>query len=218
MGIPAQLVLKLVAVQQTPNFVETGTFMGGTIFWAAKHFKHATTIELNPEFSRRASEQPNCPPNIRFLVGNSADVLPMVVAEMEGPGVFWLDGHYSGPGTAGEAEECPVMTELKSLTKAKDPIILIDDARCFLGPPPPPHKADHWPAIDEIFRYIAEAFPGHTTTIAADVIISVPSRLKPVLDADWLEQYDERFPPFVEPKRSLLSRLAGRVARQFSAK
>jgi hypothetical protein len=45
-----------------------------------------------------------------------------------------------------------------AISKTKDSIILIDDARCFLGPLPPPHNANDWPRIDEIFLLSVTTF------------------------------------------------------------
>lgn len=210
MGVPQGLVLRFLAARSIPNFVETGTFRGGTTLWAAKHFKKVVTLEINPEFSRAVASRPDCPKNIEFMVGDSAKLMPQVVERLEGSAVFWLDGHYCGPGTGDASAECPIMEELAALTKAIEPIILIDDARCFLGPPPPPHDPRHWVSIDDIYRFLIENFPDHTTTVHDDVIISVPKGLKPQLDADWLSHFEERFlPKAVKP--SLLKRLMNKL-------
>ena len=49
--------------------------------------------------------------------------------------LFWLDGHYSGEGTGGCDEVCPIIAELRLIaqSKRKDHCILIDDARLFIG-------------------------------------------------------------------------------------
>ena len=211
LGIPEALVLKLVQSRRTPNFVETGTFNGGTSLWASKHFRKVVTIEINPELSRAVANSPACPKNIEFLVGNSAVLIADVVMQLDGPAVFWLDGHYCGPGTGDTSAECPIMDELAALRQAPGAIILIDDARCFFGPPPPPHNPLHWVNIDLIFRYFAEYFPNHTVTVHEDVIIAVPKSLKPVLDEDWLLHFDERFPTLPPKKPSLFRRLIRNV-------
>ncbi len=208
MGVPKDLVIKLLMVQPTPNFVETGTFKGDTTFWAAKHFHKVITIELNSELSRQVSQRLDCPRNIEFLIGDSSELMSRVVDQLEGSAVFWLDGHYSGPGTAGVSNECPILAELKALRSAINPIILIDDARCFLGPPPPPHNPEHWVSIDRLFAYIFSLFPEHTTTIHDDVIISVPNKLKQILDADWMDHFNERFSQAIPTKRSLFGSMA----------
>jgi hypothetical protein len=212
-GAPKELVLRLASRLSVQNFVETGTFKGATAFWAAQHFRTVVTIEIRPEISRAAAANPQRPPNIQFLVGNSGGLLPAVVAGLDGPALFWLDGHYSGPGTGDEAAECPIMDELAAIAKATSPIILIDDARCFLGPPPPPHDPRQWPRIDEIFAFLAQHFPGHITSIHDDVIISAPRELAPILDADWLAHFDSRFPQPQPPEAAWFRKIKGWLTR-----
>ena len=210
MGVPQDLVLSFLEACQITNFVETGTFQGGTTFWAAKHFKRVITLEINPEFSNAVATRKDCPKNIEFLIGDSAELLPRIVPTLKGPTVFWLDGHYCGPGTGNPTAECPIMHELEALTAADTPIILIDDARCFLGPPPPPHNPGDWVSFDDIVRYIIQNFPGHITTVHDDVIISVPKALKPQLDASWLSNFDARFSS-AAAKPSILRKLAAKL-------
>jgi hypothetical protein len=213
MGIPRTLVLKMLAKESIPNFVETGTFQGGTTLWAAQHFNKVITIEINPEFSRAVAARPDCPKNIEFLVGDSAHLMSAVAAKLSGPTLFWLDGHYCGLGTGNPAAECPIMEELRALVGTLDPVVMIDDARCFLGPPPPPHEPSHWVSIDDLYRFFIEHFPNHTSTVFDDVIITVPKRYKPILDGDWLEHFDQRFGPPPPVKRSLIWRIIGKFLR-----
>ena len=214
MGIPTALVLKLISRSPTPNFVESGTFYGGTTYWAAKHFKRVVTIEINPELSNRVSSKPDCPSNIEFHVGSSPDILPAIAPTLQGPTVFWLDAHYCGTGTGDTSDECPILAELNAISQVKDAYIFIDDARYFLGPPPPPHDPGHWVGIDTIFRTLAMHHPNHATTIHDDVIICVPNRVKDVLDADWLEQYDTRYVFKPQPLSSRLRAWGGKVLRR----
>jgi hypothetical protein len=93
-------------------------------------------------------------------------------------------------GAGGKEDECPLMNELMAISKTKDSIILIDDARCFLGPLPPPHNANDWPRIDEIFSLIHNYFPDYTSTIVEDVIVAVPASVKQNLDDYWQNNYN----------------------------
>ena len=85
------------------------------------------------------------------------------------------------------------MDEIRIASACKNAVVLIDDARCFYGPPPLPHKADQWPLIVEIFSQLNKYFPNHYVTIVDDVIFCVPVKFKKVLDADWLKHFTERF-------------------------
>ena len=188
-SIPESLVLNLVKNNNVKNFVETGTYKGNSSFWAAKHFDNVFTIELNKELYEETSSRKDAPKNITFLQGNSKDVLPELVNTLDGQSIFWLDGHWC-MGAGGKEDECPLMNELMAISKTKDSIILIDDARCFLGPLPPPHNANDWPRIDEIFSLIRNYFPDYTSTIVEDVIVAVPASVKQNLDDYWQNNYN----------------------------
>ncbi len=192
-SIPKKIVLRFKEKGGIKNFVETGTYKGGTCFWAGHHFDNVYTIEIDPAISKATSEDPACPANIKFYVGNSKDVLPKLVAELKGPSVFWLDGHWCNVSEMGKDMECPLIDELKALKDFGDSVILIDDARAFLGPLPPPHDNSQWPRIDEIFLLLKAQFPSNLVTIVDDVIYCVPSNLIPVFSECWIEDYKERF-------------------------
>lgn len=188
-SIPESLVLNLVKNNNVKNFIETGTYKGNSSFWAAIHFDNVFTIELNKELYEETSSRKDAPKNITFLQGNSKDVLPELVNTLDGQSIFWLDGHWC-MGAGGKEDECPLMNELMAISKTKDSIILIDDARCFLGPLPPPHNANDWPRIDEIFSLIRNYFPDYTSTIVEDVIVAVPASVKQNLDDYWQNNYN----------------------------
>jgi hypothetical protein len=216
-SIPKELVKRIVKQIPFENFVETGTFQGGSSFWAAGHFKKVYTIEIDPAMSKSTASKPDCPKNIEFLVGNSKDILPKLAAgQLTGRSFFWLDGHWCGGLKTGE--ECPLMDELKAIAKMKDSVIFIDDARCFLGPPQEPHDPKHWPRIDEIFGLIKELFPNNFTTIQDDVIMSVPPDVAKIINDDWKEKYDTRFAmegPIALTKLQLIKRLLFKGKQKF---
>lgn len=192
-SIPKEIVLAFRDKGGLQNFIETGTFKGGTSFWAGQHFDNVYTIEIDPEISRDTASRPDCPPNISFFVGNSKDVLPELLKQIKTPSLFWLDGHWCGVSEFGKDMECPLMDELRALKDFGDSVILIDDARAFLGPLPPPHENNHWPRIDEIFLLLKDQFPQNFVTIADDVIYCIPPNLIQIFDEAWIKDYDTRF-------------------------
>ena len=60
--------------------------------------------------------------------------------------------------------------------------VLIDDGRLFLNPPPPPHKADHWPAIGTVMAQLRARFPDTYIGYWNDVIIRVPRGMGPAIE------------------------------------
>jgi hypothetical protein len=207
-SIPKGLVQRIIKQIPFDNFVETGTFEGNSSFWAAGHFKKVFTIEIDPAMSKATASKPDCPKNIEFLVGDSKDILPQLAKKLSGRSFFWLDGHWCG-GLKTD-DECPLMKEIEAIGEIKDAAIFIDDARCFLGPPPSEHDPKHWPRIDDIFQKLRELFPANFTTIQDDVIMSVPPDVARIVNEDWKEKYIARFipdPPIPLSKLQLLKRL-----------
>lgn len=213
-SIPQPLVSALISKLNVPNFVETGTYMGNTSIWAASFFKNVYTIEISPEFSKAASQRPDAKANIKFIVGNSETEMPKLVDELAGPALFWLDGHWC-MNAGGKDHECPLIEELIAISKKQDSIILIDDARCFLGPLPFPHRSADWPNIGDVFSFIDKNFPGYTTTIIDDVIVSVPPAVKANLEDYWQQTFNKRFydPSYVLKKYSIFQMLKSLIKK-----
>jgi hypothetical protein len=86
--------------------------------------------------------------------------------------VFWLDGHWSAGDTAGEGDECPLLEELATI--GPQHAILIDDARLFIEPPPPPHDPSQWPTLEQVMAALAQ----REVTIREDVVVALPRRLR----------------------------------------
>jgi len=190
--------------------VETGTYLGNTTFWAASYFKNVYTIEISPEISKKTASKSGCPKNIEFIIGDSRNEIPKVVDKLQGRTIFWLDGHWCS-GAGGKENECPLIEELKAISKCDKPIILIDDARCFLGPLPPPHNSSDWPTIDEIILLCGQLFSNCFTTIIDDVIVCVPEDVKPVIFDYWQSTFNERFAPVTSTeKKSLVEKIVSK--------
>jgi len=105
----------------------------------------------------------------------------MIVASLTRPAPFWLDSRWSGPGTAGDDAECPLPDEVRAIRAlALDHVILIDDARYFLAPPPPPHDWRSWPSLDEALAFL-EVPRRCWAFVQDDVIFGVPPVARSVL-------------------------------------
>jgi len=206
-SIPKELVLSIIRNTDIDNFVETGTYLGHTTFWAAHYFKKVYTIEISPKISKQTALTSDCPKNIDFIVGDSRLEMPKLVRNLNGRSFFWLDGHWCS-GAGGKDAECPLMDELKAISACEKPVIFIDDARCFLGPLPAPHNYEDWPTIDEIFTFCKNHFPNSYTTIIDDVIICVPEEVKPSVYNYWQTTFAKRYNQLVAiiPPKSFFER------------
>ena len=173
----ASLVKGLVQKYGIGCFVETGTYLGDGSGFAASVFPRVVTIEIKREYQQQAIAKLAGLNNIEFLLGDSSSILPGVVSSLQGTTFFWLDGH-AGAGFFADEDNCPVLAELEAIGTSPYPhVILIDDARAFLAPPPPPFKFECWPTIREVLDKACSRFP-YYSIVLGDIIICVPEAMR----------------------------------------
>jgi hypothetical protein len=113
-------------------FVETGTFMGETIFAMEPYFNSLYTVEISPELHYNTKSIYNGN-KIKFLLGDSALVLDEVTKNIPDSAIFFLDGHWSAQNTGRGIKDCPLYEELHHINNnfKGEAIIIIDDFRLF---------------------------------------------------------------------------------------
>ena len=143
-------IIKKYAFRFSPKvFIETGTYYGDKID-ALKHlFVKIISIELDKELYEKTKQRFKNYSNIEIIQGDSSEILPKILPNTNGKILFWLDAHYSGGITARGRNDTPILNELKAILNnhPKNNIILIDDARHFIG------KNDY-PTVDELINYL----------------------------------------------------------------
>ena len=175
-GVPRELVLWMRDTFKVKVFVETGTHQAETAVWASTNFERIFTVEAHEPLYQKAVETFGSRKNIQFLKGDSRTHIKSLTSSLTEPAIFWLDAHWCGENTFGKSDECPVVGELELLNASKVPhIVLIDDARLFLAPPPAPHEATYWPDISSICRLMAAHDSNRYVAVHDDVIIGVPA-------------------------------------------
>lgn len=152
-------------------FIETGTNDGETPWQLRDAFDRLITIELGHRQWRAAVDRFANVPHVECLHGDSGTVLPKVLADVDQPALIWLDGHYSGPGTARGGSDTPVLAELDAIFATGIPhVVLVDDARIFGGMS---HAHEHdWPHIDQVHALAQQA--GYTFEVVDDIIRLTP--------------------------------------------
>lgn len=179
-GPPESLVVLLRDSLGMTHFIEGGTFHARTARWAAEHFPQVITIEASPPVYERIRPLHRQHPTIQFLQGDTRQLLPGIVDSLRHPACFWLDSHWSVGDTFGEHDECPVLAELSIINRSPlDHVVLIDDARLFMEPPPPPHDVNAWPTLTDICQ--AAGMNDRFLLIVDDVIIAVPGHQRPLV-------------------------------------
>lgn len=117
------------------TFIETGTYMGDTIFSMNPYFNELHTIELSERLYESAKEKAKTFLNnkIQFHHGDSSVVLPELLPKINSPTIFWLDGHFCHYDSAQGPKDCPLLEEISAIrdTLNHPAIIIIDDARLF---------------------------------------------------------------------------------------
>jgi hypothetical protein len=179
------------------TLVETGTCYGWTAARASQIFDRVITVEIDePRLHKAAAEFPN--QKIWYLAGSSPEVLhERILPDIAGQkAIFWLDAHCQRPDLLPPGgRECPLLDELVEICgRQGDTVVLIDDARLFLAPPPKPHRADQWPNLEDIAEAI---FGGWRTAVylavMADIFVAAPLRLnlKDFFTGYWRDHYCE---------------------------
>lgn len=178
MGPPQSLVLFLKEKAGAGHFVETGTFKGDTAAWAGGHFARVFTVELSADYHAAAVKRFAGSESVKPLKGNSAQVLAELMGRIEGPGIFWLDAHWSGLDTSGREAECPLIEEVALINASPaEHVVMVDDARLFCAPPPAPHRAEDWPDLLATVQVLSDRGRRHVI-LHHDVLVAVPMALK----------------------------------------
>ena len=173
---PKKFIYSIQEKFQYTNFIETGTYMGETSIWASTLFKNVFTIEVNPELSQAAVRRAKGKDNISFICGDSSLMLKDISKNLTGTSLYWLDGHWCG-GVSKLTGECPLIAELNSILSRDEDIVLIDDARFFMGIVPQPHDPEEWPRIDQVISLLKIKYPAHEIIIEYDIIMCLPKRI-----------------------------------------
>ena len=138
-SIPAPALVKRDILRRTAHehglrvLIETGTFRGDTAMALRRDLDRIVSVELSPQLHARALRRARGASNVELVQGNSAEVLPGILATLSEPALFWLDAHYSGGVTALGDKISPISAELDAVLghPVRRHVVLIDDARNF---------------------------------------------------------------------------------------
>ena len=145
-GLKQRIVKEYAKRFRLRMFVETGTYLGEMVNAVKNRFDQIYSIELGLELYENAKRRFADKENITIMHGDSGEVLDELLGHVNQPCLFWLDGHYSGGITAKGGVETPIRRELSHIfnhSMASHHVILIDDARCFIGD-------RDWPTVEEL--------------------------------------------------------------------
>jgi hypothetical protein len=150
--------------------IETGTFLGKTPKALSSFFKQIYTIELDPQLYAAAKKQLEPYKNVTCLQGDSMHLIPSIIKKLDATSLFWLDGHYSGEGTAKGEIAAPILQELEAIRKSdiKEHVIAIDDISDFC-------ETDGNVSLSKVVAAIEKINPKYKIYFDYDILFALPS-------------------------------------------
>ncbi len=125
------LTIETLSKYPNKNFVETGTFKGGSVLTALScGFDSVYSVELHKPYFDYCVALYKDEPRVVLYNGDSALLLWDMIKDIKEPITFWLDGHIERNLPFG-IKPIPIMEELLAIGKhpIKNHTILIDDRR-----------------------------------------------------------------------------------------
>jgi hypothetical protein len=166
---PPRIVKKKAIIKYQQKYkidilIETGTCYGEMVEVLKKQFKKIISIEVSNELFNFVKARFKNDKHIELYEGDSGELLPSIIKKQNVSCLFWLDGHYSGGGTGKGELNTPIFKELKAIFESKNNhIILIDDARLFIG-------EDDYPTIEKLKEFVQEFNPNYFIEVEDDII------------------------------------------------
>lgn len=152
----------------TRVFVETGTYYGDMVDAMRERFDQIYSIELSEFLCQAANKRFARYKHIEIIHGDSAVELKKLLAQINQPALFWLDGHYSAGITARGSKDCPVLEELEPILKTTlRHVIIIDDARCF-------GSESAYPSLEELTAFVKRFWNDADISVDLDCIRIIP--------------------------------------------
>ncbi|MBW2558590.1 MAG: hypothetical protein JRD69_07155 [Deltaproteobacteria bacterium] len=163
--IKQRTIKEYAKIFSVETFIETGTYLGDMVNAVRDTFNKVYSIELDTTLYEQAKKKFSRYHNISIFHGDSSKVLPVILADINEPCLFWLDGHYSGGITAKGDFNTPIMQELNCVLDhfIEEHVILIDDAREFNG-------HNDYPTLEELKKRILKKYPDWKFDIKDDII------------------------------------------------
>ncbi len=143
--------------------VETGTYYGEMVAAMKNRFTSIYSVEYEHNLALRATKKFARYPHIRILEGDSQQVVPKLLKNLDQPALFWLDaGYYGWAGLQGDKQR--LTSEMEAILHHKTKhIVLMDDARGLNG-------ENGAPTVPELKKRIEAEYPGRSVEVRYDIL------------------------------------------------
>lgn len=119
---------------QFQTFIESGTYLGDTVFAMKPYFRDLHTMEISSMYYEKAIQRFKHQSSIHCYQGDSAEILEKILPSLSSkPLLFWLDAHWSMGNTEFKDVHVPLLKELQVIVESSSNIslVIIDDVRLF---------------------------------------------------------------------------------------
>ena len=181
-GIPKQLALLLrdrlafEAVRRDGHVPRRDRRVG------RRPVRQGWTVEANAELFASTRDRLKGTTNIVCVQGDSRAGLREIVPQLDAPALFWLDAHWCGADqtdTAGAEDQCPLIDEIAIVNASPhEHVVLVDDARYFLAPPPSPNRLEMWPDAEATVAALKAGRSDRYVAVVDDVFVRVPMAMR----------------------------------------
>ena len=168
--IKERVLIEFATKYNLKVFVETGTYYGDMVEALKNYFDKIYSIELDQYLFKVCKKKFKSKNHIELIHGDSSEKLKEVIKKISQPALFWLDGHYSGDGTARGHTDTPIYAELNEILDSKDlrHVVIIDDAREF-------GNNTDYSNIDKLKKFIHSKRENVSIDVKYDIIRIVPN-------------------------------------------
>jgi hypothetical protein len=146
-------------------FVESGTYLGGTVAFMRRYCRQVYSVEFQPHLAQAAQKRFAGDSAICIFQGDGSLWIPRIVAELQEPALFWLDGHFA-TGTTREGETaCPTLLEMSAVLKdsSYDHVVLVDDVSDFKG-------EGGYPTIEAVKQFVLSTRPDVSIEVKSNIL------------------------------------------------
>jgi hypothetical protein len=166
------------------SFVETGTYLGGTLAKLCDDFDSLDSIELSSDYYAHAMKRFAKQRRVRLTNADSASGLQVVLKRLSlDPAIIWLDAHYSGGNTAKGQSNTPIKIELGVVVAQlqRNDIVLIDDLRLFSQPSPGSLHDETmlgYPLARDLVGFLNSGPLAYDCFALSDALLAVPAKFR----------------------------------------